>query len=45
MSFILDIVKFLGAADLDKVLNVIREVKELIAEIKAFWESGSTPNA
>lgn len=35
MSLITDIIKFLGGADLDKVLLVIRELKELVAMIDA----------
>lgn len=44
MSFILDVIKFLGNADLDKVLEIIRECKELIATVKEFWESAATPD-
>ena len=38
MSFIGDVIKILGAADLDKVLEVIREVKSLIEMINALGE-------
>jgi hypothetical protein len=44
MSFITDIIKFLGGADLDKILDIIKGLKELIAELKTFWESPDTPN-
>lgn len=44
MSIFGDIVKFLGTADLDKVLTVIAEVKQLINALKDFFDSPNTPN-
>jgi hypothetical protein len=38
MSIITDILKFLGKADLDKVLEVVREIKSLISMIEALTD-------
>lgn len=35
MSIIGDVIKFLGAADLDKALEVIREIKSLLTMLEA----------
>jgi len=41
MSAILDIISFLANVDMDKLLNVIKEVKELIQAVKELFDSGA----
>jgi len=44
LSVIGDVIKFLSNVDLDKLLQVVAAIKELIKILEAFFDNPNTPN-